>query len=121
VAAAAIAAAMEAASELELQPELEPELEPESEPEAEAEVELKPILDSAAVLALMAVAMERAKASARQASPVFDEPEEPKDMRWRNARARPFVVHEAGVKSDDIKTYDRGRRKRHTHTHILAS
>jgi hypothetical protein len=54
----------------------------------------------------------------RQASPVFDEPEEPKEMRWRNARARLFVVHEAGVKSDDIKTYDRGRRKRHTHTHF---
>ena len=67
--------------------------------------------------AVMAVAMERAKASARQASLVSDdEPEEPKEMRQRNARARLFVVCEAGVKSDDIKTYDRGRRKRHTHT-----
>jgi hypothetical protein len=50
-----------------------------------------------------------------------NELEEPKEMRRRNARARLFVVHEAGVKSDDIKIYDRGRRKRHTHTHILAS
>jgi hypothetical protein len=28
--------------------------------------------------------------------------EEPKEMRRRNARARLFVVHEAGVKSDGI-------------------
>jgi hypothetical protein len=32
-----------------------------------------------------------------------------------------LAMHEAGVKSDDIKTYDRGRRKTHTHTHSLAS
>ena len=79
-------------------------------------MELKPAVDSAAVLALMVMAMERAKASARQASPVMEEPEEPQEMQRRNARARLFVVYEAGVKSDDIKTYDRGRRKRHTHT-----
>jgi hypothetical protein len=63
------------------------------------------------------LSLERAKASARQASLVMDEPEEPqREMRRCNARARLFVVHEAGVKPDDIKTYDKGRRKRHTHT-----
>jgi hypothetical protein len=62
--------------------------------------------------------MEGAKASAP--SPVMDEPEAPTEPqpRRRSARARLFVLLEAGVQPDDAKVFDRGR---HTHTHRLAS
>eukprot|EP01047_Picozoa_sp_COSAG01_P014314 COSAG01_NODE_694_length_14205_cov_228.163122_17_plen_96_part_00 len=94
------------------------ELEPEPEPEPEAEAELEGELYLAAALALMVEAMEGAKASAL--SPVMDEPEAPAQPRpqQRNARARLFVLLEAGVQPDDTKEFDRGR---HTHTHRLAS
>jgi hypothetical protein len=68
----------------------------------------------------MVEAMEGAKASAL--SPVMDEPEAPAEAqpRRRNARARLFVLLEAGVQPDDTKVFDRGRHT-HTHTHRLAS